>query len=105
MPHHRMRELSDPGFDPGIPCVRLQSLILACTKQILIFFSRIDDAGRSSCRLETDMRARSRYAGLKKTIPGGVVVDGLQRVPVPCRRDTGRTAHVYDRRSEASELR
>ena len=74
-------------------------------EQILNFFARIDDAGRSQSIMETDIRARSRFFGCRRTIPGGGVADGLQYVSVPCRRDTGRTRKVIGRWSEASELR
>ena len=87
------------------PVLCLKRPIARLHEKILNFFARIDDARRSLSIMETDIRARSRFSGCWRTIPGGGVADGLQCVSVPCRRDTGRTRKVSGRWSEASELR
>ena len=105
MPLRDHFEISDLRGTQSWALLGPQRVLKGWSDEILTFFTRIADAGRSIGNEETDTRARSRYSGCWRTIPGGGVADGLQRTLVPCRRDLDRTRHVNGRWSEASELR
>ena len=105
MPRRDHLKISDLRGPQSRALLGLKRALMGWSDQILTFFTRIADAGRSIGNEETDTRSRSRYSGCWRTIPGGGVADGLQRTLVPCRRDLDRTRHVSGRWSEASELR
>ena len=104
MPRRDHLEISDLRGPQNGALLSLKRAVKGWSDQILTFFARIADPGRSIGNEGTDTRTRSRFSGCWRIIPGGGVADGLQRVSVPRRRDLGRTRYVIGRWSEASEL-